>query len=184
MPTKTGFKPSDPCDYLLTLIIELPHIKTTMSMEFEMMPMHSKSPETFTPEHYGSWAWHIQAALEERELWDIVASEEKAPTATDVEGLATYNKKERRAKSLIAMMILLPYSNEVQTLKTAKEIWDYMASNYKERGLLRWMELSKKYHMMQKSPSMTADEYIRIHKTTHDELREIIEVWRKARQRS
>jgi hypothetical protein len=83
-----------------------------MSTEFEMMPTHSKSPETFTPEHYGSWAWHIQAALEERELWDIVAGEEKAPTATDVEGLAAYNKKERRAKSLIAMTILPPYSNE------------------------------------------------------------------------
>jgi len=49
-----------------------------------------------------------------------------------------------------------------------------MASNYKEQGLLRWMELSNKYHMMRKSQSMTADAYIRQHKSTHDELREIV----------
>ena len=72
------------------------------------------------------------------------------------------------------MSIRLLYSNEVRMLGTAKVIWDYMASNYKEQGLLRWMELFNKYHIIRKSRTMTADEYIRQHKSTHDELTEIV----------
>lgn len=126
----------------------------------------------FKPEHYDSWAWHVQTALEEQELWEIVAGKETRPV--DEKLVGQFDKRQRQAKSFIAMTILPPYSNEVRTLGTAKDIWDYMASNYKEQGLLRWMELSNKYHMMRKTQSMTADEYIRQHKSTHDELQEIV----------
>ena len=126
----------------------------------------------FKPEHYDSWAWHVQTALEEQELWEIVSGKETRPV--DEKLVGQFDKRERQAKSFIAMSILPAYSNEVRTLGKAKDIWDYMASNSKEQGLLRWMELSNKYHMMRKSQSMTADAYIRQHKSTHDELKEIV----------
>src|SRR5271169_2270485 len=143
-----------------------------MSEVGDVVQYSRRNIEVFKPEHYDSWAWHVQTALEEQELWEIVSGTETRPV--DEKLVGQFDKRQRQAKSFIAMTILLPYSNEVRTLGTAKGIWDYMASNYKEQGLLRWMELSNKYHMMRKSQSMTADEYIWQHKATHDELREIV----------
>ena len=126
----------------------------------------------FKPEHYDSWSWHVQTSLKEQELWEIVSGKETRPM--DEKLVGQFDKRQRQAKSFIAMTILPPYSNEVRTLGTAKDIWDYMASNYKEQELLCWMGLTHKYHMMHKPQSMSADEYIRQHKATHDELREIV----------
>ncbi len=91
-------------------------------------------------ENYRSWAIYVHAALESRAVWDIVLGTQIAHAAPEFnseklikDAYLEYSQKQASAKGILILSIDLSILTDKCTTSTAKAIWDYYYTQYKEK---------------------------------------------------
>ena len=91
-------------------------------------------------ENYRSWAIYVHAALESRAVWGIVLGTQIAHAAPEFnseklikDAYLEYSQKQASAKGILILSIDLSILTDKCTTSTAKAIWDYYYTQYKEK---------------------------------------------------
>ncbi len=100
-------------------------------------------PKLKGTENYRLWAIYVQAALESQNVWEIVTGAKVIPIVLAVsasEALkALYTSSVQQhafAKDILILSIDLSILIDKCITCSAKEIWEYYSSQYKEKGFV------------------------------------------------
>lgn len=101
-------------------------------------------PKLKGAENYRPWAIYVQAALESRNVRDIVVTIKAAPTQPEESAdkklnedeYTSYSQKHASAKGIFILSIDPSILIDKCTTSSAKEIWDYYSFKYKEKGFV------------------------------------------------
>ncbi len=105
-------------------------------------------PKLKGAENYRPWAIYVQAALESRGVQDNVLGTQVAPAAPESnseksikDAYLEYSQKHASEKGILILNIDPSILTDKCTTSTAKEIWDYYSTQYKEKGFVLWFTL-------------------------------------------
>ena len=119
-------------------------------------------------ESYDLWAVRMEAYLDALDLWEAVEEDYDVPLLPDNPTMAQIkNHKEKKTKKSKAKACLFSGVSKtvftrVMTLKTAKEIWDYLKEEYAGDQRIRSMQvinLRREFEMQRMKESETIKEY-------------------------
>ena len=123
----------------------------------------------FRPDNYEYWAWCTKLALQGKNLLSTIDSTVHVEAATteaeDDAKIAERSRQDAQALMLIISTIPEEYAADLQKFTMAKQVWDYLATSYSKKGIVQWLEISRKYSNLRKSPSMSPNDYVLHHST-------------------
>ena len=126
------------------------------------------APIIFDRENYEIWAIRMEAHLDAHDLWEAVEEDYDVPPLPGNPSMAQIkNHNERRTqKSKAKACLFVAVSNtiftRIMTLKTAKEIWEYLKKEYTGDERVRGMKslnLIRDFELQKMKESETAKEY-------------------------
>ena len=105
------------------------------------------APPVFDGDNYQMWAVHMETYLEALDLWEAIKEDYEVPPLPANPTIAQIKlhkvRKTRKSKtkaSLLAVVSQMIFMR-IMSLKTAKEIWDYLKAEYKGDGRIRGMKV-------------------------------------------
>jgi len=121
----------------------------------------------FDGEGYDLWAVRMQTYLEGLDLWEVVEEDDVSlsENLTVAQIKAHKDKKTRKtkAKSCLFAGVSQMIMTRIMTLKSPKEIWEYLKEKYegneKNRGMKVVLNLIRKFEMQRMKESETIKEY-------------------------
>ena len=126
------------------------------------------APPVFDGTNYQMWAVRMEAYLDANDLWEAVEQEYEVPLLPDNPTLAQIkNQKERKQRKSKARAVLFAgvsptIFTRIMTLKTAKEIWDFLKQEYdgdaRVKGM-RVLNLIREFEIQKMKESETIKEY-------------------------
>ncbi|XP_052182060.1 uncharacterized protein LOC127794845 [Diospyros lotus] len=131
-------------------------------------PFTVVAPPVFDGENYQVWAVRIKAYLDSSDLWEAVEVDYEIPPLPNNPTLAQIrHHKERRqrkskAKSCLFSAVSSTIFTRIMTLKSAKEIWDFLKQEYEGNERVKGMEvlnLIREFEMQKMKELETIKEY-------------------------
>lgn len=128
----------------------------------------SIAPPTFDGESYQIWAVRMQTYLEALDLWEAVEDDyEIAPLPNNPTMAQLKNYKERKirkskAKACLFAAVSSTIFTRIMSLKSAKELWDYLKTEYEGDEKVRGMQvlnLVREFELQRMKKSETIKEY-------------------------
>jgi gag-polypeptide of LTR copia-type/Zinc knuckle len=102
----------------------------------------------------------MEALLEEKEVWEIVTGDEKAPTtAPTSKAMKLYVRRHKIAKAKIILHLDKSQPPHAR-FDTAKEIWDNLARVHRTRGFGTLLSMRRKFFYMTKDDSQSMQAWI------------------------
>ena len=105
------------------------------------------APPIFDGENYQLWAVRMETYLEALDLWEVVEEDyEVSPLLNNPTMAQIKNHKERKtrkskAKACLFDGVSTTIFTRIMSLKTAKEVWDYLKEEYVGDERIRGMKL-------------------------------------------
>lgn len=115
-------------------------------------------------ENYSTWRFAVKTYLQHEDLWDCV---EPAP------GESVDSKRDIKAKSKIILLVDSVNYVHIQDAKSAKEVWDCLASAFDDSGLTRRVGLLRDLCTTNLTGCLNVEEYVSKIMTTAHKLRNI-----------
>ena len=108
--------------------------------------------------NYRLWKLQISAVLDNLDLMEIVDGTLCKPAASDVTGLASWIKKDKRAKALIIPTVGLDQADYIAEAKSSREIWSLLKDLNSDTSQLNVNHTLSKYlnYKMQSDQSLLA----------------------------
>jgi len=96
---------------------------------------HISSP-IFNGENYQLWAVRMEAYLEALDLWEAVEEDYEIPplptnpTMTQIKSHKERKTKKSKAKACLFAAVSTTVFTRIMSLKSAKDVWDYLKEEY------------------------------------------------------
>jgi len=137
---------------------------TTDRMEENMS--HVAIP-LFDGESYDLWAVRMQTYLEGLDLWEVVEEDNvplsENPTVAQMKVHKEKKTRKTKAKSCLFAGVSQMIMTKIMTLKSPKEIWEYLKAEYEGNEKIRGMKilnLIREFEMQRMKESETIKEYL------------------------
>src|SRR6266487_5286771 len=111
------------------------------------MDFSKVAPPIFDGVDYDLWAVRMEAFLDALDLWETVEDDydvyslPKDPTAEQMKTHKERKTKRAKAKTCLFASVSQTVFIKIMTLKTPKEIWDYLKEEYKGDERIRSMQV-------------------------------------------
>jgi len=120
----------------------------------------------FDGESYDLWAVRIQTYLEGLDLWEAVEEDDvplsENPTVAQIKAHKEKKTRKAKAKSCLFAGVSQMIMTRIMTLKSPKEIWEYLKAEYEGNEKIRGMKvlnLIREFEMQRMKESETIKEY-------------------------
>lgn len=132
------------------------------------MPFTAVAPPVFDGINYQVWAVRMEAYLNANDLWEAVEQVYEVPTLSDNPIVAQIKnhreKKQRTSKAKATLFAAVSHTifYRIMTLKTVKEIWDFLKGEYKGNERIKGMQvlnLIREFELQKMKESETIKEY-------------------------
>ena len=96
----------------------------------------SIAPPVFNGDNYQFWAVRMETYLEALDLWEAVEEDYEIPalpnnpTMAQVKSHKEKKKKKSKAKACLFATVASTIFTRIMSLKTAKEIWEFLKTEY------------------------------------------------------
>ena len=126
------------------------------------------APSVFDRENYDVWTVKMEAYLEALDLWEAIEEDYEIlplpenPTMTQMKSHKEKKTRKAKAKSCLFAGVSATLFTRIMTLKTAKEIWDYLKKEYAGDERIRGMQvlnLMREFELQRMKESETIKEY-------------------------
>ena len=107
----------------------------------------SIAPPVFDGENYQIWAVRMETYLEALDLWEAVEEDYEIPalpnnpTMAQIKAHKEKKTKKSKAKACLFAAVSSTIFTRIMSLKSAKEIWDYLKSEYVGDERIRGMQV-------------------------------------------
>jgi len=109
------------------------------------------------------WAIHMETYLEALDLWEAVEEEiQSLPENPTVAQIKSQKMKRSKAKACLFAVVSPMVFTRIMSLKSAKEIWDYLKTEYEGDERIRGMQvlnLIREFELQRMEESETVKEY-------------------------
>lgn len=131
-------------------------------------PFTAIAPPVFDGLNYHVWAVRIEAFLDANDLWEAIEEDYAIPPLPEnptVAQLRNHKEKKQRkskAKSYLFSAVSPAIFTRIMTLKTAKEIWDFLKKEYEGDERIKGMQklnLIREFELQKMKESETVQEY-------------------------
>ena len=105
------------------------------------------APPVFDGENYQMWAIRMETYLEALDLWEAVEEDYEVPpllaNPTLAQIKAQKEKKTRKSKAKACLFVVVSQMifTRIMSLKTTKEIWDYLKGEFAGDERIRGMKV-------------------------------------------
>ena len=120
----------------------------------------------FDGESYDLWAVRMQTYLEGLDLWEVVEEDDvplsENPTMAQMKAHKEKKTRKAKAKSCLFAGVSQMIMTRIMTLKSPKEIWEYLKAEYEGNEKIRGMKvlnLIREFEMQRMKESETIKEY-------------------------
>ncbi|XP_071723871.1 uncharacterized protein [Rutidosis leptorrhynchoides] len=126
------------------------------------------APIIFDRENYEIWAIRMEAHLDALDLWEAVVEDYDVPplpgnpTMAQIKNHNGRRTRKSKAKACLFVAVSNTIFTRIMTLKTAKEIWEYLKKEYTGDERVRGMKslnLIREFELQKMKESETAKEY-------------------------
>jgi len=126
------------------------------------------APPVFDGENYDAWAVKMGAYLEALDLWEAIEEDYEIlllpenPTMTQMKSYKEKKTRKAKAKSCLFVGVSATLFTRIMTLKTTKEIWEYLKKEYAGDERIRGMQvlnLMREFELQKMKESETIKEY-------------------------
>ncbi|KAM7516070.1 hypothetical protein LguiA_005653 [Lonicera macranthoides] len=126
------------------------------------------APPVFDGTNYHVWAVRMEAYLDANDQWEAVEQVYEVPPLPDNPTLAQIKsqkeRKQRKSKARATLFAAVSSTifTRIMTLKTAKEIWDFLKQEYEGNERVKGMQvlnLIREFEMQKMKESETVKEY-------------------------
>jgi len=126
------------------------------------------APPVFDGENYQLWAVKMETYLEALDLWEAVEEDYEVPPLPNNPTMAQIkNHKEKKtrkskAKASLFAAVSTTIFTRIMSLKTAKDVWDYLKEEYEGDERIRGMQvmnLIREFELQKMKESETIKEY-------------------------
>ncbi|XP_019266009.1 PREDICTED: uncharacterized protein LOC109243519 [Nicotiana attenuata] len=126
------------------------------------------APPVFDGENYQLWAVRMETYLEALDLWEAVEEDYDVlplpnnPTVAQIKSHKEKKTRKSKAKATLFAGVSATIFTRVMTLKSAKEIWDYLKGEYTGDERIRGMKvlnLIREFELQKMKESETVKEY-------------------------
>ncbi|MCI31007.1 hypothetical protein A2U01_0052218, partial [Trifolium medium] len=133
------------------------------------MDFSKVAPPIFDGEGYDLWAVRMEAFLDALDLWEIVeddydvSSLPENPTVDEMKIRKERKIKKAKAKTCLFACVSQTVFVRIMTLKTAKEIWDYLKEEYAGDERIRSMQvlnLMREFELQRMNDDETIKKYV------------------------
>ncbi|KAF9672624.1 hypothetical protein SADUNF_Sadunf11G0061900 [Salix dunnii] len=141
-------------------------IKTYLEAQMEIkVSFSSVAPPVFNGDNYQCWAVRIETYLEALDLWEAIGEDYEIlvlpnnPTMAQVKTHKEKNTRKSKAKACLFAAVLSTIFTQIMSLKTTKEIWDYLKIEYEGVERIQGMQVLNlmrdfELHKMKKTKSI------------------------------
>ncbi|XP_073138739.1 uncharacterized protein [Henckelia pumila] len=125
-------------------------------------------PHVFDGTNYQVWAVRMEAYLDANDLWKAVEREydvsdlPENPTMAQIKNQKEKKQRKSKAKAILFTAVSSFVFTRIMTLKTAKEIWDFLKKEYEGSERIKGMQvlnLLREFEMQKMKESETIKEY-------------------------
>ena len=120
----------------------------------------------FDGENYDLWAVRMQTYLEGLDLWKVVQEDDvplsENPIVAQIKAHKEKKMRKTKAKSRLFVSVSQMIMIRIMTLKSPKEIWEYLKVGYEENEKIQDMKvlnLIREFEMQRMKESETIKEY-------------------------
>ncbi|XP_068466836.1 uncharacterized protein [Phaseolus vulgaris] len=103
------------------------------------------TPPVFDGDNYQMWAVRMETYLEALDLWEAVEEEIQSlpenPTVAQIKSQKEQKMKRSKAKACLFAAVSPMVFTRIMSLKSAKEIWDYLKAEYEGDERIRGMQV-------------------------------------------
>lgn len=126
------------------------------------------APPVFDGENYQLWAVRMETYLEALDVWEAVEEEYEVPPLPNNPTMAQIKihkegkTRKSKAKACLFAAVSTTIFTRIMSLKTAKEIWDYLKEEYEGDERIRGMQalnLIREFELQRMKESETIKEY-------------------------
>ncbi|XP_016507659.2 uncharacterized protein LOC107825324 [Nicotiana tabacum] len=126
------------------------------------------APPVFDGENYQLWAVRMETYLEALDLWEVVEEDYEIPPLpnnTTMAQIKSHREKKTRkskAKATLFDIVLTTIFTRIMSLKSAKEVWDYLKEEYARDERIQDMQvlnLIREFELQRMKESETIKEY-------------------------
>ncbi|KAE8729670.1 receptor-like protein 12-like [Hibiscus syriacus] len=126
------------------------------------------APPLFEGENYQVWAIRMESYLEANDIWEAVEEDYEItplpanPTVAQIKNHKKKRQRKSKAKSCLFNVVSATIFTRIMTLKSAKEIWDFLKTEYEDNEKIKGMRvlnLIREYEMQRMKESETIKEY-------------------------
>ena len=110
-------------------------------------PFTAIAPPVFDGLNYQIWAVRMEAFLEANDLWEAVEEDYEIlplpenPTVAQLKNHKEKKQRKSKAKSCLFSVVSLAIFTRIMTLKTPKEVWDYLKREYEGDKRIKGMQM-------------------------------------------
>ena len=119
--------------------------------EFDYMEAEANFPTialaVFNGDNYQLWAVRMQTYLDVLDLWEAVEEDYKIsalpnnPTMAQIKAHKEKKTKKLKAKAFLFVAVSSTIFTQIMSLKSLKEIWDYLKIEYEEDDRIKGMQV-------------------------------------------
>ncbi|KAG6531220.1 uncharacterized protein LOC122024699 [Zingiber officinale] len=126
------------------------------------------SPPVFDGDNYQIWTVHMETYLDALDLWEALNVDYEIPvlpansTMAQIKVHKEKKTKKSKAKACLFAAVSATIFSRIMSLQTAKEIWDYLKSEYEGDERIRGMQvlnLIRDFEMQKMKKTETIKEY-------------------------
>lgn len=130
--------------------------------------LSSVAPSVFDGDNYQIWAVRMETYLDALDLWDAVEEDYEIPalpanpTMAQIKAHKEKKTKKSKAKACLFAAVSATIFTRIMSLKSAKEIWNYLKSEYEGDTRIRGMQvlnLIRDFEMQKMKETETIKEY-------------------------
>ena len=105
----------------------------------------SVAPLVFDGDNYQTWVVRMETYLEALDLWEVVEEDYDIPllpdnpTVDQIKAQKEKKTKKSKAKACLFAAVSSTIFTRIMSLKTTKEIWDYLKTEYEGNERIRGM---------------------------------------------
>ena len=129
--------------------------------------------EKLAPENYHTWKFNMKMILVRKDRWKIVNGSEGLHKNATAEERRKFKKRENLVLASVCLSISSNLQIYVRFTETGKETWDSLAKYFKQKRLLRKIELRRKLYSAKLEKNGDMVEHINAVKTIAEHLEAI-----------
>ena len=105
-------------------------------------------PPVFDGDNYQIWVVRMETYLDALDLWEAVEEDYEIPalpnnpTMAQIKAHKEKKTKKSKAKACLFATVLSTIFTRIMSLKSAKEIWDYLKTEYEGDERIRGMQVA------------------------------------------